>query len=87
MKPLTTYSDDIRCLGFISMSCCCFRSMSGVNISRYGHKRTLSKGHLKDFTVATPEEFVKRFGGDHVINKASFIYDVNFYFHSDRQIH
>jgi hypothetical protein len=45
--------------------------MSGVHITRFGHKRTLSKGHIKDFTVATPEEFVKRFGGDRVINKVS----------------
>ena len=47
--------------------------MSGVNISRFGHKRTHSKSHIKDFTVATPEEFVKRFGGDRVINKVSHV--------------
>ena len=43
--------------------------MSGHHIAKYGHQRTLSRGHSKDFTVATPEEFVKRFGGDRVINK------------------
>jgi len=43
--------------------------MSGHHIARYGHQRSLSRGHSKDFTVATPEEFVKRFGGDRVINK------------------
>jgi len=26
----------------------------------------------KDFTVATPEEFVRRFGGSRAINKVSF---------------
>ena len=36
---------------------------------RYGHQRNHSKGHTKDFSVATPEEFVKRFGGNKVINK------------------
>ena len=45
--------------------------MSGHHIARYGHQRSLSRGHSKDFTVATPEEFVKRFGGDRVINKVS----------------
>ena len=45
------------------------RSMSGHHLAKYGHQRSLSRGHSKDFTVATPEEFVKRFGGDRVINK------------------
>ena len=45
------------------------RSMSGVHLIRYGHRRAASKS--KDFSVATPEEFVKRFGGASitVINK------------------
>lgn len=43
--------------------------MSGAHLMKIGHKRTSSKGHVKDFSVATPEEFVKRFGGDVVINK------------------
>ena len=43
--------------------------MSGHHLAKYGHQRSLSRGHSKDFTVATPEEFVKRFGGDRVINK------------------
>ena len=46
-----------------------FRSMSTTHLSHYARHRKVSKGHPKDFTVATPEEFVKRFGGDHVINK------------------
>lgn len=45
------------------------RSMSGQHLNRYGHQRKSSKGHSKDFLVATPEEFVKRFGGDCVVNK------------------
>jgi hypothetical protein len=35
----------------------------------------------KDFTVATPEEFVKKFGGNKVINKVcsnKFIYNIYF---------
>jgi len=61
------------------------RSMSGHHIARYGHQRSLSKGHSKDFTVATPEEFVKRFGGDRVINKvqkppeSSHVFSSGFY--------
>lgn len=31
--------------------------------------QTQSRQLEKDFTVATPEEFVHRFGGTHVINK------------------
>jgi hypothetical protein len=59
----------------------CFnRTMSGVQITRLGHQRTHSKGHIKDFTVATPEEFVKRFGGDRVINKVTFYISVVFCF-------
>ena len=46
------------------------RSMSGHHIAQNGLQRSLSRGlSSKDFTVATPEEFVKRFGGDRVINK------------------
>lgn len=33
----------------------------------------------KDFTVATPEEFVRRFGGTKVINKVKFLIVINFY--------
>ena len=49
------------------------RSMSGPLLSQagHGHRRTGSRTYPKDFTVATPEEFVKRFGGDRVINKVS----------------
>lgn len=38
--------------------------------------QTQSRQFEKDFTVATPEEFVHRFGGTHVINKVlcNFIY-------------
>lgn len=46
-----------------------FRSMSGQHLNNFGHQRKHSKGHSKDFTVATPEEFVRRFGGNRVINK------------------
>ena len=45
--------------------------MSGQHLSTMGHRRTQSRGSLKDFTVATPEEFVKRFGGNKVINKVN----------------
>lgn len=49
----------------------CFlcRSMSGTHLLRMGHSRSSSKGSLKDFTIATPEEYVKRFGGDFVIKR------------------
>ena len=45
--------------------------MSGVHHMKFGQYRNLSRGSLKDFTVATPEEFVKKFGGDRFINKVS----------------
>lgn len=35
--------------------------------------QTQSRLHEKDFTIATPEEFVHRFGGTKVINKVSKI--------------
>ena len=57
----------------LEMLCKNVRSMSGVHLTRYGHQRTHSKGHSKDFTVATPEEFVKRFGGDRFINKVQIV--------------
>lgn len=49
--------------------------------------QTQSRLHEKDFTIATPEEFVHRFGGTRVINKVIsisnnifflFIYLLNF---------
>ncbi|CAN7995548.1 unnamed protein product [Ixodes hexagonus] len=43
------------------------QSMSGAHLSNEDREYT-SKGS-KDFIVATPEEFVSRFGGRHVINK------------------
>ena len=43
--------------------------MSGTHLMRFGHQRQHSKGYIKDFTVATPEEFTKRFGGNQTINK------------------
>ncbi|ESN91709.1 hypothetical protein HELRODRAFT_69944 [Helobdella robusta] len=43
--------------------------MSGQHLDHLGHRRTQSKGSCKDFTVATPEEFVKRFGGNRVVDK------------------
>ncbi|XP_077530099.1 acetyl-CoA carboxylase isoform X3 [Haemaphysalis longicornis] len=42
------------------------QSMSGAHLSN--EDRDYGKGQ-KDFIVATPEEFVSRFGGRHVINK------------------
>ena len=52
--------------------------MSGAHLM-LSHRRQGSKGsgHVKDFSVATPEEFVRRFGGDFVVNKVS---SQNFYF-------
>ena len=46
--------------------------MSGAHLM-LSHRRQGSKGsgHVKDFSVATPEEFVRRFGGDFVVNKVS----------------
>lgn len=38
--------------------------MSGVHLSQDAE----ANGSTKDFIVATPEEFVSRFGGTHVIN-------------------
>ena len=49
---------------------CDDRSMSGA-VGMSGHQRVGSRSLPKDFSVATPEEFVKRFGGDKVINKVS----------------
>ena len=41
-----------------------------MHIQVKGHSRTGSRGGLpKEYSVATPEEFVKRFNGDKVINK------------------
>ncbi|ESP03134.1 hypothetical protein LOTGIDRAFT_199489 [Lottia gigantea] len=40
--------------------------MSGINLDA---NRLSRRASLKDFCVATPEEFVKRFGGNRVINK------------------
>ncbi|XP_013400503.1 acetyl-CoA carboxylase isoform X2 [Lingula anatina] len=42
------------------------RSMSGTHMTAMNDRRRAS---VKDFLVATPEEFVKRFGGNKVINK------------------
>ncbi len=56
--------------------------MSGPHLMKYNghHQRNSSKGSAKDFSVATPEEFVKSYGGDRVINKVkdwiSLLHDV-----------
>ena len=42
--------------------------MSGPTVMP-GHKRTGSRSLPKEFSVATPEEFVRRFGGTKSINK------------------
>ena len=41
-------------------------SMSGVSLDTSNVRR---QPYLKDFCVATPEEFVKAFGGDVIIKK------------------
>jgi acetyl-CoA carboxylase/biotin carboxylase 1 len=45
------------------------RSMSGTHLLRMGHNRSSSRGSSKDFSIATPEEYVKGFGGDFVIKR------------------
>ena len=40
-------------------------TMSGISLDTNKGRRA----YIKDFCVATPEEFVKSFGGDVVINK------------------
>ncbi|XP_077999917.1 acetyl-CoA carboxylase-like [Glandiceps talaboti] len=46
-------------------------TMSGLNLVRVdGSQRQMKRREsLKDFTIATPEEFVRKFGGDRNINK------------------
>lgn len=39
------------------------QSMSGIHLS------SQDRADKQDFTIATPEEFIKRFGGTRVINK------------------
>jgi hypothetical protein len=46
----------------------CRHTMSGISLDTCKEKRA----YLKDFCVATPEEFVKSFGGNVVINKVIF---------------
>lgn len=36
--------------------------------------QTQNRLHEKDFTIATPEEFVHRFGGTRVINKVRILF-------------
>lgn len=44
--------------------------------------QTQSRLHEKDFTIATPEEFVHRFGGTKVINKViSISNNILFFFY------
>ncbi|ELU03368.1 hypothetical protein CAPTEDRAFT_150877 [Capitella teleta] len=44
--------------------------MSGTHLLRMGHIRTPSRGSKdKDATIATPEEYVRKYGGDFVINR------------------
>ena len=53
----------------------CFRhTMSGtlLDAALHGHRRL----NAKDFSVATPEEFVKRFGGNKVINRVSTFHQI-----------
>ena len=44
--------------------------------------QTQSRLHDKDFTIATPEEFVHRFGGTRVINKVTLLQHFVFPFRS-----
>ena len=46
------------------------RVMSGKNLETCGKNYRVN--YHKDFSVATPEEFVRRFKGNRVINKVSF---------------
>ncbi len=62
--------------GVHTINSLCCRSMSGPHLMGSVHRRQGSKGtgvHVKDFSVATPEEFVKRFGGDTVIYRVRFL--------------
>ena len=43
--------------------------MSGISLDTNKGRRA----YIKDFCVATPEEFVKSFGGDVVINKVQLL--------------
>ena len=46
--------------------------MSGAHLVAFNHQqRRPSKSSAKDMSIATPEEFVKKFEGDRVITKVS----------------
>jgi hypothetical protein len=53
--------------------------MSGQHLQKAVPQRKVSRSYPKDFSIATPEEFVRRFGGDRVVNKVLFIPDLDFY--------
>ena len=46
--------------------------MSGISLDSV----TKKKSYVKDFCVATPEEFVKCFGGNVVINRVSTFFSL-----------
>ena len=48
--------------------------MSGISLDTAVRRKSSS---VKDFCVATPEEFVKRFGGNVVINKVTAFFSPN----------
>lgn len=62
-------------MGFFLLINLYYRSMSGVNLQKTlkAKGRKMSRSHTKDFTTATPEEFVHKFGGNKVINKVLYI--------------
>jgi hypothetical protein len=43
--------------------------MSGAHLVNINHQKRFCKSTPKDMSLATPEEFVKKFEGDRVINK------------------
>jgi len=65
-QSYSTYTLTLLCMPFV------IRSMSGHSSARTMQQRKVSRGFIKDFTIATPEEFVQRFGGVKVINKVQF---------------
>lgn len=50
-----------------------YRTMSGAHLVSYSQQRRASRSAIKDVSLATPEEFVKKFDGDRVITKVCII--------------
>lgn len=66
--------DDVKCsVNSHCISCWfCRPSMSGLHLVKQGRDRRRVDLH-RDFTVASPAEFVTRFGGNKVIEKVNYI--------------